>query len=173
MSAMVVVVRRPDSVPVADGRRGVRSPSRYGTRTTPLAPRGASDPDSVQVVDLPAGETDGPFGDLRSVEGAHQRQIATGRVGETRHLTAASVVGCMRRGEDRAARAKGDGQVAGRETQRQRGAHVVTGSRTDRGAAIDRRGVTRDVAGSQDFGQPFAPAVGQGQEFVIDLAREG
>ena len=72
----------PVSVPVAFGRFGVRSPSRWGTRTSPPAPGAARQREVVEALVVDAEQRRDGVGHLGGVQRAHERQEPSGGVGE-------------------------------------------------------------------------------------------
>ena len=72
----VVVVRNPAIVPDASGRFGVRSPSKYGTTTTPLRAGRRRERERVEPGVVDAEPARDRVGHLGRVERAHERQVA-------------------------------------------------------------------------------------------------
>ena len=122
-------LRIPASTPVASGRSGVRSPSRYGSSVRPPAPGAAARASSSNASwSTPSSRPHG-VGDLRRVERAHEREVASGGVGEPGddarrigdRLVADRVHGARR--PDR------DGHVARAQPDAERPRHVVARAR--------------------------------------------
>ena len=122
---------RPCSDAFASGRFGVRSPSKYGTSTTPPDPGCGRERELGErvVVDLEQrGDRDQH---ARGVQRRDQRQEAAGGVGEAGD-GAADVGGrLVGHGEDRAAGADRDHHIARAGAEPQRGAGVVAGAGAD------------------------------------------
>ena len=133
--APVTSVRRPANVPVASGRFGVRSPSRYGSSVNPPAPAGApSASSSNSAWSTPSSRAHG-IGDLGGVQRAHQRQEPPGGVGEPGDGAGRVRRRAVAHRVDGAGGAERHGDVARSQPDAERSGHVVAGARRDDGTA--------------------------------------
>ena len=139
----VVDVRTPVIAPDAFGRLGVRSPSKYGTTTTPPAPAGAASASASSAAWSTPSQRRDRLGHLRGVERADERKEAAGCVGESGDR--AGRVGGRRvahrvHGSRRSER---DRDVARLQPEGERGGHVVAGTRGDDRLGPERGGRAR------------------------------
>ena len=111
-------VRRPLAVEVGDHDDPARARCDFQCGAVELGGRQAEQP------------RDG-VGHLGGVEGADQREVAAGGVGESRHRAGGVGSRAVRHREDGAGGAEGDGHIALDEPESERGRHVVAGSGPD------------------------------------------
>ena len=163
-------LRRPASTPVAVGRSGVRSPSKYGSSASPPAPGAADERQAIELVVVDTHQAAHGIDHLCGVQRAHQRQEPAGGIGEAGHRArgvGARLLGDRERGARRAERHH---RVTGVQAEAQCGGHVVAGADGDAGALplpdhLERIGHPRHDA------RPVAVAVDDREHVPPVLAR--
>nr|BFE85287.1 hypothetical protein GCM10020093_078880 [Planobispora longispora] len=144
----------PCSDPVASGRFGVRSPSRYGTQTSPRLRRGR-ERQLAQTVEVHAQQPGGGVEHPGRVERAHQGQEPPGGVGEPGHGPGRVRARALRHRERRPGRPDRDHHVPGPGPDPEGGGHVVPGAGREprvRTGVAGEADLARAVPGSSTLG---------------------